>query len=98
MGKRPGTQGELRVLEAYYLERGANWPGWEELLPGRTVAAIRCQASKLSFATRPNRADVRARKAILDMGEGYTPEQIDARHGWEHGTAKKALARAWGKR
>lgn len=47
MGARAWTAEEDAALRRYYWTRPTRWPGWDEVLPGRTVAARRERAYRI---------------------------------------------------
>lgn len=52
MSGRRWTEDELATLGEHYRERGSEWEGWAELLPGRSAAAIGVKASEEGLTKR----------------------------------------------
>jgi hypothetical protein len=48
-----------------HADRGATWPGWAKLLPGRTVSAINCRRSYIGITSSGYGVDV----------DDWTPQQ-----------------------
>ena len=72
------TKDEVAILRAHYPYEGHKWTGWESLLPGRTVDAIRHKAMVMGLkhgdeepvAEKPVRRKLnRTRMYIIDESE-----------------------------
>lgn len=80
---------EDRALLTYY-DRGCQWDGWPEVLPGRNARARRERYSRIM--SRP-----------MDMVDdidrlfhrGYAPSEIATRLGMREETVRKKLVRRW---
>ncbi len=101
------TADEDTILAAHYPDWGGDWDGWAALLPGRSMASIRSRAHKLDLRMTPeavsarrarggsaaSEARVAARDGLLD--HGLPPSAIDARLGYEPGTAIRVISARW---
>lgn len=72
-GKR-WSDAETATLLANYQAHGADWDGWAELLPGRTIGAIHSKAHLLGLRLVPETA-MRRKIAGRQLGHRpWTPE------------------------
>ena len=97
---------EVRALRRNFPEHGARWEGWDSLLPGRSVIAIRHKARSLGFyseefmyANMPKETsrDPSERYIIKRMKEGIPPTQIDKECKWVPGRTVMILKSMWGR-
>lgn len=54
-GRREWTTGELSALREHYPAHGRQWPGWADVLPGRSRSAISNAAVRLGLTRRTPR-------------------------------------------
>lgn len=88
------TDVEDNALRTYYSVKPRRWPGWEEVLPGRSESARRNRASKLGIIIDANVPRGEAQVCAL-MESGFAPSEIDRRMGVTLGTTRKAIVSRW---
>lgn len=54
-GRREWTTGELSALREHYPAHGHQWPGWADVLPGRSRSAIANAAARHGLTRRTPR-------------------------------------------
>lgn len=54
-GRREWTTGELSALREHYPAHGRQWPGWADVLPGRSRSAIANTAARHGLTRRTPR-------------------------------------------
>lgn len=54
-GRREWTTGELSALREHYPTHGRQWPGWADVLPGRSRSAIANAAARHGLTRRTPR-------------------------------------------
>lgn len=94
---------ELDILMAHIGDHGAEWPGWEELLPGRTPDAIKARARRPVVPCAPRQREPAvahdpasdARAVMRLLRRGMTPSEADREIGLAPGTARDLAVRAW---
>lgn len=88
------TDAEDNALRVYYNTKTRRWPGWDEVLPGRSDSARRNRASKLGIIVEPMAPRGEAQVDAL-MECGFAPSEIDRHMGVAQGTTRKSIVRRW---
>lgn len=83
------------TLRVYYPSKPTEWPGWPEVLPGKTATARRHRARRLGIFV-PDRNRVTVEQSVVTlMGCGCSPSEIDMRMGYPRGTAHDVVLDIW---
>ena len=82
------TAAEDAALLDHFCDHGGGWDGWDELLPGRSRAAIWARAHSLGIRmSKAARSESHSR--------GKTCAEIDRMHHRHPGTARRVLVARW---
>lgn len=82
------TEAEENAVRVYWPEHGPHWDGWQEVLPTRSIGAIRTKASRIGVSEPPERKPRKKRKEAVrqyrhtyastpDPYEGYVLNMMD---------------------
>ena len=95
---RAWTENEERILLTYADRYDLNWPGWPEVLPGRSLNSIKRKLRMLRFGTHEGKCKSKAntKEMIVKLSHmGLSPSQIDVKLDLIDGTARKVLVSNW---
>lgn len=90
---------EDATLRAYYPVHGKNWPGWEDVLPGKSASARNNRARRMGIAESSSQnAVVTKYDTVITLTNcGTPPSEIDRLMGYDAGTAHSAIVELWGR-
>lgn len=91
MGTKRWTDVEDDILRAYYGRNRSDWPGWDEVLPGRSARARRVRMAQI---TPPDGAAMRD-KAVELFHTGLAPSVVDERLSLPAGTTHRMVIERW---
>lgn len=81
----------------HYPDHGADWGGWGDYLPQRSMREIRDKAKEMGL--RRSEAELAAdpdEQIVMRLMEsGMPPSEIDARMRWPMGRAREIASDAW---
>ena len=83
------------VVRTYFPKHGQRWPGWSEVLPGRSWDSIRARAIRIGINGDGCGAVAIGSKLRRLMESGIAMSQIDLLMGWPPGHTKDLLMRSW---
>lgn len=83
------------VVRTYFPKHGQRWPGWSEVLPGRSWDSIRTRAYRVFANANVGDAVTVDAKLKRLMESGLSMSQIDSLMGWPPNQTKKLLMQSW---
>lgn len=89
------TDTELMQLNAYFPDRGTDWPGWKEVLPNRTPRAITRKALEIGIYDPSKVYKTRQSMAFGLLMSGLAPSEIDRHMRWVDGEAHRLIVKDW---
>ena len=87
---------EDRILLTYARKFDLNWPGWPEVLPGKSKNKLRRRLHGLLYGQCSEVTSIGFDDKILTLSNtGMSPSEIDRRLSLTAGTAKRRLVALW---